>query len=278
MKAIKDLLSIMKTLRDPDKGCAWDKKQTIGSIAPFTLQEAYEVLDSIENQDMDGLCDELGDLLFHIVFYAEMANEDGHFDFKKVAENVCAKLRRRHPHVFADKRLTDGLEPDHDWEAIKKQERKDRAHTGAMAPGFLDDIGSRMPAIMRAEKLQRRAATVGFDWSDLQPVLAKIEEELGELKQEIYLQADNERLSEELGDLLFSCVNLARHIKVEPELALRLSNRKFESRSHFIEAELKKQGLSLEQASLEQMEALWRRAKKRVSWRHPASQKEGGKS
>ena len=261
MKAINELLFIMKTLRDPEKGCPWDKKQTINSIAPFSLEEVYEVLDSIENQDMEGLCDELGDLLFHIVFYAEMASEAGHFDFNKVVEQVSAKLRRRHPHVFDNKRIEDTEELTLSWEAIKQQEREEKARDKGEAVGLLDGISPVMPAIMRAEKLQRRAATVGFDWQDLAPVIAKIEEELTELKQEIETRASRVRLSEELGDLLFACVNLARHIKVEPESALRQTNQKFESRFRYIEKQLAAQGLDLEDASLEQMEALWQDAK-----------------
>jgi nucleoside triphosphate diphosphatase len=261
MKAINELLSIMKALRDPEKGCPWDKKQTIKSIAPYSLEEVYEVLDSIENQDMQGLCDELGDLLFHIVFYAEMASEDGHFDFNKVVEQVSAKLRRRHPHVFDDKRLEDGGELARSWETIKQQEREEKARDKGEATGLLGGISPVMPAIMRAEKLQRRAATVGFDWQDTEPVLSKIEEELVELKQEIKTGSGADKLSEEMGDLLFACVNLARHIKVEPESALRQTNQKFESRFRYIETQLAEQGLGLEDASLEQMEALWQAAK-----------------
>lgn len=262
MKAINELLSIMKRLRDPEKGCPWDGKQTMESIAPYTLEEVYEVLDSIEKKDMNGLCDELGDLLFHIVFYAEMANEAGYFDFQKVAEQVSAKLQRRHPHVFTDKKLNNLGEVAISWEQIKQQERDEKATDIGSPTGILDDISKVMPAIMRAEKLQRRAATVGFDWQTLEPVVAKIEEELAELKEEIKTQSDAGRLSDELGDLLFSCVNLARHINVEPESALRSTNRKFESRFRFIETQLKEKGLTLQEASLDEMDTLWREAKK----------------
>lgn len=261
MKAINELLSIMKTLRDPEKGCPWDGKQTMDSIAPYTLEEVYEVLDSIERKDMNGLCDELGDLLFHIVFYAEMANEAGHFNFTDVAEKVSAKLRRRHPHVFDDNKLKNVDEVVSGWEMIKQQERDEKAADAGLPVGFLDDISQVMPAIMRAEKLQRRAATVGFDWPTLEPVFAKVEEELAELREEIKIQSDVGRLSEELGDLLFSCVNLARHINVEPESALRSTNSKFESRFRFIETQLKEKGLTLQEASLDEMDALWRDAK-----------------
>ncbi len=261
MNSINELLSIMKTLRNPDEGCPWDAKQSIASIAPYTLEEVYEVIDSIEKNDMEGLCSELGDLLFHIVFYAEMANENGHFDFNKVAETVSAKLIRRHPHVFADMDLDSLKKVTTSWEEIKKMERQEKAQEEGVEPRYLDDISTNMPAIMRAEKLQKRAATAGFDWHSIEPVTAKIEEELLELRREIEAGADKEKLTEEMGDLLFSCINLARHIKVEPESALRFTNRKFELRFRFIEDELEKQGVTLEQASLDQMEDLWIKAK-----------------
>ena len=261
MKAINELLSIMKTLRDPNKGCPWDKAQTIDSIAPYTLEEAYEILESIENKDMDNLCDELGDLLFHIVFYAEMANEEGYFDFETIAERVSAKLQRRHPHVFAGEAIGTADKVALGWEAIKQKERQDKALKKGHIPGLLDDISAVTPALIRAEKLQKRAATVGFDWQNMEPVVAKVEEELEELKREIGTGGNMEKLSEELGDLLFSCVNLARHLKVGPESALRLTNRKFESRFAYIEQQLASQGCSLEDATLEEMDTLWRQSK-----------------
>ncbi len=261
MKPIDKLLSIMKTLRDPEKGCPWDIKQTPGSIAPHTLEEVYELLDAIENKDMNNLCDELGDLLFHVVFYSEMADEAGYFNFDKVAKQVATKLQRRHPHVFADNQLDKSDGRALDWEDIKQQERDDRAKATGVQNSLLDNIASAMPAVMRAEKLQKRAATVGFDWPDLEPVLAKIDEELAELRVEIQTGAGMEKLRDELGDLLFSCVNLARHIRVEPERALDQTNRKFESRFRFVEKRLREQGVSLKEASLEQMDALWREAK-----------------
>jgi nucleoside triphosphate diphosphatase len=261
MKAINDLLSIMKRLRDPDTGCPWDRKQTIESIAPYTLEEVYEVLECLEKEDMDGLCKELGDLLFHIVFYAEMASENSYFDFQQVVEQVAAKLQRRHPHVFADQEAGSGTELSRKWETMKQQERQEKALRTGTRSRHLDDIGANMPAIIRAAKLQKRAAGAGFDWSAPEPVMAKIEEELLELKTEFYGSAKQEKLSEELGDLLFSCVNLARHIEVDADMALRRANRKFESRFRFVEEQLALQGFSLEQASLQQMEKLWQAAK-----------------
>ncbi len=261
MKTISELLSIMKTLRDPLNGCPWDRSQTIDSIAPYTLEEVYEVLESIENMDMDGLCDELGDLLFHIVFYAEMASEAGHFDFETISTGLTAKLKRRHPHVFAGKKIEDTTALVHSWEAIKQQERQEKALNKGLTGGLLDDISSATPALIRAVKLQKRAATVGFDWHDREPVIAKLEEELTELKEEISSGDNTERLKEEMGDLLFSCVNLARHLNIGPESALRQANRKFESRFAYIEEQLANQNVSLQEATPEQMDLLWQQSK-----------------
>ena len=262
MKAINELLSIMKNLRDPVSGCAWDKSQSIDSIAHFTLEEVYEVLECIENGDMNGLCDELGDLLFHIVFYAQMAAEIGHFDFEQIVKGVSEKLRRRHPHVFAEHASKDIAAITANWELIKQQERQDKAEQSGRHAGLMEGISSASPAVMRAEKLQKRAAIVGFDWSDLEDVFAKIDEELSELKDAIENKASSEKVTEEFGDLLFSCVNLARHIEVDSESALRAANRKFESRMGYIETQLGAQGVSMEEASPEQMEILWEQAKK----------------
>ena len=261
MKEINELLSIMKHLRDPDAGCPWDKKQTFSSIGAYTLEEVYEVLESIESNDMEGLCDELGDLLFHIAFYAEMAEEQGHFDFRQIVEKVSSKLKRRHPHVFADKILENDKDLSLSWESIKQTEREDKARKNNHKSRFLDNISTNMPAIMRAEKLQKRAATIDFDWLELKPVIEKIEEELDELKAEINEQCREKEIIEEMGDLLFSCVNLSRHIKVNPEFALRQANYKFESRFRIIEEKLEAENLTLTEASTEQMEALWEVAK-----------------
>lgn len=261
MKAINELLSIMKTLRGAESGCPWDRAQTIKSIAPYTLEEVYEVLECIDKQDMPGLRDELGDLLFHIVFYAEMASETAEFDFQTVTEAISAKLRRRHPQVFAADAGTTVSPSMGDWEAIKREERELRTPAGGTGAGLLDDIGTTMPALLRAGKLQARAASIGFDWQEFDPVLAKVDEEVAELKAEIRRGAAREKLLEELGDLLFSCVNLARHLELDAETALRQSNHKFVTRFRYIEKQLAAQGLKPQDATLEQMDTLWEQSK-----------------
>lgn len=262
MSAINELLQVMKKLRDPDSGCPWDRAQSIKSIAPYTIEEAYEVVEAIETASMDELCDELGDLLFHIVFYSEMASEAGHFDFETVCRVSKAKLVRRHPHVF-DNRQQDSAEAvEQDWEKMKSLERAQKALQKGASSSVLADTGKGMPALLRAEKLQKRAASVGFDWKDAEPVREKILEEIEELKEEVASTGNRENIEEELGDLLFSCVNLARHLKISPETALRQSNRKFEQRFSYMERQLQKQGSSAVEASLEHMEELWSEAKK----------------
>ena len=227
MSAINDLLEVMKNLRDPVTGCPWDKAQTINSIRAYTLEEAYEVVDSIESEDMPGLCDELGDLLFHIVFYAKMAEEQGHFDFDAICAGSAAKLKRRHPHVFAKEQLSERADLENNWERIKQQERQEKQEKSSSKGGLLSDIGTAFPAMVRAEKIQKRAASVGFDWQDRAPVYAKIEEELSELKQAVDSADSEDAVLEEFGDLLFSCINLGRHLGLQPEQALRASNSKF---------------------------------------------------
>ncbi len=262
MKELERLLDIMKLLRDPDNGCPWDKEQTIDSIKAFTLEEAYEVVDAIERNDIEGLRDELGDLLFHIVFYSEMADESKHFNFHDVVKQVNQKLERRHPHVFSDFKLDSVEEVKTLWEQIKQQERDAAANGADKEPNhLLDDIGKHMPAIKRAEKLQKRTATVGFDWTDSQDILNKIDEELSELRQALQEPDKIDNISEELGDLMFCCVNLGRHYKIDSEVSLRDTNEKFVSRFNYIEATLKKQNKSLANATLEEMDALWDEAK-----------------
>ena len=257
MQALEKLLSIMKALRDPESGCPWDREQSIASIKPYTLEESYEVIDAIEHNDMDGLRAELGDLLFHIVFYAEMANEIGAFNFSDVMNSINEKLIRRHPHVFSDKALDTTEEVKRQWEITKQQERQ-AAQSGSQL--YLDDISAFMPAMLRALKLQKRAAAVGFDWPTTTPIFAKIDEEIEELKASLQ-QADVNGTEAEMGDLLFCCINLARHLAVDPEMALRRTNTKFIERFHHIEQALKRQGISLNDATLEQMDALWDEAK-----------------
>lgn len=249
------LLEIMRRLRGPD-GCPWDKAQTFDTIAPYTVEEAYEVAASIEDRDYQALPDELGDLLFQVVFHARMAEELDLFDFGDVVEAVTAKMIRRHPHVFGGANARhDALSQKQAWEQLKAEERKAKTKNKT---SVLDDVPLALPALLRAEKLQSRAARVGFDWDNAQKVVEKIAEEAREV---VDAGLDQEKRAEEIGDLLFVIANLARHLKVDPEAALRSANAKFTRRFHFIEAALKAQGRAPAEASLEEMEGLWQKAK-----------------
>ena len=254
------LLDIMARLRDREHGCPWDVEQTFATIAPYTIEEAYEVADAITRDDMAALKDELGDLLLQVVFHAQMAHEADLFAFDDVAAAIVEKLARRHPHVFGDEAV-DHAALRGAWEAHKSAERATKADREGRRTRLLDDVPIALPALTRAEKLQKRAATVGFDWPDTGQVTAKIEEELGELQAELADGADAVRVHGEVGDLLFACANLARHLGVDPETALRGCNTKFERRFGHIEKTLTAQGRALEDASLEEMEALWQEAK-----------------
>jgi len=257
MRTLSRLIEIMKQLRDPEAGCPWDREQTIPSILPYTLEEVYELADAIERNDYPAIRDELGDLLFHLVIYARMAEEAGRFDFDAVAGGIVAKLERRHPHVFADAHVDSAAAQSVAWEKLKAEERR----AGGTGARFLDGISAAMPAMLRALKLQKRAATVGFDWTEPGPVLDKVGEELEEIRSAMVAGAPAPVIAGEVGDLLFAVINCARHLGVDPELALRSTNTKFERRFDAIEAELKARGRSLEQASLEEMEVLWQAAK-----------------
>lgn len=262
MKELERLLFIMKSLRAPVKGCPWDKEQTIDSIKGYTIEEVYELVDAIDRNDIEGIKDELGDLLFHIIFYSEMADEDKHFNFEDVVKQVNEKLERRHPHVFAGMKLENSEQVKELWEQIKQQERN--ADTNNKNQGknkLLDDVAKHMPAIHTATRLQKRAASVGFDWTETKDILNKIEEELIEVREAIEMPNDIEHITEELGDLLFCCVNLARHFQIDAELALRSTNHKFIKRFNYIEETLLKQNKSLQEATLEEMDALWDEAK-----------------
>jgi MazG family protein len=258
---LDDLLAVMVRLRDPETGCPWDVKQTFASIAPYTIEEAYEVADAIARNDVDGLKDELGDLLLQVVYHARMAQEQSQFAFADVVDAITAKMIRRHPHVFVDSSLKDEFLSNDLWERIKAEEKAKR---GKGAGSLLDDVPVGMPGLTRAVKLQKRAAKVGFDWPDLGPVLAKAEEEIAELKAAIAEgedEAATDHVAEEFGDLLFVMANLARHLGVDPEAALRGANRKFVRRFASIEAALSAQGRKPEDATLEEMDALWDAAK-----------------
>lgn len=250
------LIEIMRALRDPDAGCPWDIEQTFETIAPYTIEEAYEVADAIERENWSELRGELGDLLLQSVYHTQMAAEAGLFDFDDVANDISDKMVARHPHVFGDEsRDKSADQQTQDWEKIKAAERAAKKRGGV-----LDDVALGLPALMRAVKLQKRAARVGFDWPDISMVVDKIVEEARELS-EAQGEGDPDHLAEEYGDLLFVIANLGRHLNIDPEEALRHANSKFTRRFRFIEAELKKRGKSPEQSDLDEMDALWNAAK-----------------
>ena len=264
---IAALLEIMARLRTPITGCPWDLDQDFSSIAPYTIEEAYEVADAIERGDLDDLKDELGDLLLQVVFHARMAEEAGRFDFADVVRAITTKLMRRHPHVFGGLDAKDSAAVKRRWNAIKGEEKAERAarrrQESPADGGLLADVPVALPALTRAVKLQKRAATVGFDWNDPHAVLAKLREEIGEIEQEIAASAaDRDRLEDEFGDILFAAANLARHVSLDPEAALRRANAKFVRRFRHIETELKRSGSSPADATLDEMEALWTDAKR----------------
>ena len=274
--AIDDLLEIMSRLRDPDGGCPWDVEQTFATIASHTIEEAYEVADAIERGDMVALKDELGDLLFQVVFYAQMANEDGVFDFDAIVAAIADKMVRRHPHVFGDTEIGDAEAQTIAWEEHKARERAEKAGAkggeggdeaqGSSAPGSaLDGVTIALPALVRALKLQKRAARVGFDWDGLAPVLGKVREELAEVEAEIEAGSGEARLGAELGDLMFCCVNLARKLGIDPEDALRRGNAKFDRRFRRMEALLAADGHKITDFSVDDvLDIYWNRAKAEV--------------
>lgn len=258
---IRRLLDIMAILRDPARGCPWDREQTFATIAPYTIEEAYEVADAIEHSDLPALKDELGDLLFQVVFHARMAEEAGAFAFADVVGNLNAKMVRRHPHVFGDTEVRTADAQTQAWESHKAAERAAKAEARGTPPSALDGVAAGLPALTRALKLQARAARVGFDWPEPAPVFDKIAEEIGELRHEINAGAPHARLYDEFGDLLFALVNLGRHLKLDPEGALRSASHKFERRFRRIESLLTEQGRTPEQATLNELDTLWTQAK-----------------
>jgi len=263
LSSLADLLAIMAKLRDPDGGCPWDLEQSFQTIAPYTIEEAYEVEDAISRNDMAGLKDELGDLLLQVVFHARMAEEAGHFNFSDVAATIAQKMIRRHPHVFGDveARHTDTVSDN--WEAIKAAERaarQDSPHIRETVSEVLSGVTAGLPGLTRAVKLQNRAARVGFDWPDIGPVIEKIKEELQELEEEIERRRSKE-ISEEFGDFLFVIANLARHLKLDPEDRMRAANRKFIRRFSRMEKILQARGRALQDCDLATMDAAWNQAK-----------------
>jgi len=256
---LEQLLELMVRLRDPERGCPWDRQQTYATLVPHTIEEAYEVADAIAREDWAELRTELGDVLFQVVFYAQLAREEGRFDFADVAQGIVEKMTRRHPHVFGDERYASAAEQMTAWEQIKSAEKVGTAQAPA---GVLDGVPLALPALTRAVKLQKKAARVGFDWGAVEPVLAKIQEEIGEIHHEIATHAPPERLADELGDVLFAVANLARHLKIDPEAALRGTNAKFERRFRRIEQGLAAEGRTPAESTLAEMDALWNQAKR----------------
>jgi ATP diphosphatase len=259
---IDRLIALMARLRDPERGCPWDVQQDFATIAPYTIEEAYEVADAIGRKDMDDLRSELGDLLFQVVFHARMAEEQKAFAFNDVVNGLVDKMVRRHPHVFgAEDPRNDADRQLVAWEELKAAERAAEAARKGTVPSALDGVIPGLPALTRAVKLQNRAARVGFDWPGIWPVFDKLAEEIGELRHEIGQPHDKERLADELGDVFFVMANVARHLKLDPEDVLRRANAKFERRFKAVEAYLRAQGKTPEQSNLAEMDALWDRAK-----------------
>ncbi|MEO9457877.1 MAG: nucleoside triphosphate pyrophosphohydrolase [Lentilitoribacter sp.] len=263
---IGDLLNIMTALRDKETGCPWDVKQDFQSIKPYTIEEAYEVADAIERNDPEDLCDELGDLLLQVVFHAQMAKEEDLFSFEDVVLAINKKMIRRHPHVFGSGDANTGEAVKIKWDEIKAVEKQERAERRAAhglpseGRGFLDQVSRAMPANEEALKIQKKASKIGFDWNDPNLVLDKMEEEIAELRAEI-ANKNNDKIKDELGDLMFVLINLGRHVDVNPEMALRDTNTKFRTRFAHIEHRLNQANKTLENASLEEMEAYWQEAK-----------------
>ena len=263
--SIEDLLEIMAMLRDAEHGCPWDRKQTFKTIAPHTLEEVYEVVDTIEQEDYSHLANELGDLLFQVVFYAQLGREQGLFEFSDIVNQIGSKLLNRHPHVFPDatmesfgaEKVMTADQVVGKWEEIKRRERQ--AKSGGSA-SVLDDVPLAFPALTRARKIQKRAATVGFDWPDGEGVVAKLQEEMIELKEAV-ASGDEEHIQEELGDVYFSLVNLSRHLKKDPETSLRRANEKFENRFRRVEKKINAKGLDMRSMSLQELEQIWQEVK-----------------
>ena len=257
--SIQRLIKIMEDLRNPDTGCPWDNEQTFETIAPYTIEEAYEVADAIKKNDREALKDELGDLLFQVVFYAQMSKENGGYDFNDIADTISKKMVRRHPHVFKKREPRTGEKQTVAWEDQKAQERLHQDD----ASGALDGVALALPALIRAQKLQKRAARVGFDWTEIGPVIDKIKEEIDEVTEALESPEDQDHIAEEIGDLLFACVNLARHTDVDAEQALRAGNDKFQRRFHTIEQDLRTAGKRIEECSLEELTEHWTTVKSR---------------
>lgn len=257
MTALNRLLTIMQTLRDPVRGCPWDRQQTFATIVPYTLEETYEVIDAIQREDFHDLRAELGDLLFQVVFYAQLADEQQRFNFDDICHAISDKLERRHPHIFADVQVSSDTDIVQNWEAIKQSERAEKSQHSV-----LDDIPRSLPALMRAQKIQKRCSTIGFDWDSLGSVLDKVYEEIEEVMHEAQQAViDHDKLEEEIGDLLFATVNLSRHLGSKAEIVLQKANDKFERRFRQVEGIIRAQRMAMQDATRDQMEAAWQQVK-----------------
>jgi MazG family protein len=266
-KRFEKLVEIMATLRGPN-GCPWDKEQDFNTLKPMLVEEVYEVLEAIDIQDFDGVAEELGDLMLHIVFQAQLGKEAGTFDINTVIDKICEKLIRRHPHVFGGEEAGTPDQVIRNWEAIKAKEKAAKLNSRSPEErSLLEGIPSKLPALHEAHQISARAARVGFEWPNIEGVFAKLQEEVRELKEVIAENANDpkrDRLEDEIGDLLFVLVNIARYLKIDSESALKRANRKFKARFQYMEGELSRQGKTLEESNLDEMEALWQRAKSEV--------------
>jgi ATP diphosphatase len=259
MTPLDRLLEIMARLRDPERGCPWDREQDFSTIAPYTIEEAYEVADAIARDDMGALKDELGDLLFQVVFHARMAEERSLFAFEDVAGAIADKMERRHPHVFGGVQIASVAAQDKAWEEHKTAERRDRAQASGAAESVLDGVALALPALLRADKIQKRAARIGFDWPHARPVFDKLKEEIAELETELQQPAERRALEDEMGDILFAAANLARKLDIDPEAALRHATAKFERRFRRVEALAAERAVA---SDLDSLEALWQQVKR----------------
>lgn len=262
MSSIQKLINIMQSLRDPESGCPWDLEQNFQSLIPYTIEEAYEVADAIERNDIDDIKSELGDLLFQVVFYSQLAQEKNAFDFNDVAETISEKLIHRHPHVFSNIKVKNAEEQTKEWEKLKQEERVKRAGEKNASLSLLDDVSRTLPSLMRAEKLQKRAAKENFEWPDVKGVMSKIYEEMQEVQAELdEAILDKQKLEDEIGDLFFSCVNLSRYVNINAEKSLRKANLKFEHRFRALETLAKSKGLKINKMTIDELEKLWKEVK-----------------